>query len=168
MPHTYTYPLRRFFFPSLTPAFFIRAGFVAFVAYLIFGHLLTPFRINGYSMEPTYRNGEINFCWRLRYLFSPPRRGDIVLIRFAGQKITLLKRVVALENEEIEFRNGKLLINNKELEEPYVHSPYRWNLPPRRVEPNSVYVIGDNRAGPMKDHVFGQVTVTRILGSPLW
>lgn len=91
-----------------------------------------------------------------------------MLIRFAGQKVTLLKRVVALEHEEIEFRNGTLWINGKELEEPYVHSPFRWNLTVRRVEPNSVYVIGDNRAGPMEDHFFGQVAVARILGSPLW
>jgi hypothetical protein len=36
------------------------------------------------------------------------------------------------------------------------------------VEPHSVYVVGDNRYGPMQNHSFGQVTTTRILGSPLW
>lgn len=159
---------RRFFFPPVTPAFLIRAGCVALAAYLIFGHLLTPFRINGHSMEPTYQNGGFNFCWRLRYLYSKPNRGDVVVIRFAGQKVTLLKRVVALENEEVEFLNGKLLINGKELEEPYVRFPYRWNLSARRVEADSVYVVGDNRYGPMQNHSFGQVSTTRILGSPLW
>ncbi len=159
---------RRFLFPSLTPSFLIRTACVALIAYLIFGHLLTPFRIIGYSMEPTYQNGEINFCWRLRYLFSKPNRGDIVVIRFAGKKVTLLKRVVALENEVIEFRNGKLFINGQELEEPYVRSSGNWNLSARQVEPDSVYVVGDNRSGPMQNHFFGQVIVTRILGSPLW
>jgi signal peptidase I len=119
-------------------------------------------------MEPTYRNGGFNFCWRLRYLFSKPNRGDVIVIRLAGQKVTLLKRVVALENEEVEFRNGRLLINGKEIEEPYVRSPYRWNLPARRVDADSVYVVGDNRYGPMQNHSFGQVSTRRILGSPLW
>jgi len=158
----------QFFFPSLTPAFMIRAGCIALAAYLIFGHLLTPFWIKGNSMEPAYQNGEVNFCWKLRYLFSKPRRGDVVVIRFAGQRITLLKRVIALENEEVEFRNGRLLIDGKEQNEPYLRHPCNWTLPSRRVEPDSVYVAGDNRSGPMQNHVFGQTSLSRILGGPLW
>jgi len=158
----------QFFFPSLTPAFMIRAGCIALAAYLIFGHLLTPFWIKGNSMEPAYQNGEVNFCWKLRYLFSKPRRGDVVVIRFAGQRITLLKRVIALENEEVEFRNGRLLIDGKEQNEPYLCHPCNWTLPSRRVEPDSVYVVGDNRSGPMPNHVFGQTSLSRILGGPLW
>lgn len=159
---------RQFFLPSLTPAFLIRAGCVALFAYLIFGHLLTPFRIKGHSMEPTYQNGEFNFCWRIRYLFSTIKRGDVVVIRFTGQRVTLLKRVVALEGEEVEFRDGRLFINGKELNEPYIHTPYHWTLPPRRVEPNSIYVVGDNRSGLMQNHFFGQASLPRILGGPLW
>ena len=119
-------------------------------------------------MEPTYRNGEVNFCWRLRYLFSKPKRGNVVLIRFTGQRVTLLKRVVALEGEEVEFRDGRLFINGKELNEPYIHYPYHWTLSPRRVEPNSVYVVGDNRSVLMQNHFFGQASLPRILGGPLW
>jgi len=159
---------RQFFLPSLTPAFLIRAGCVALLAYLIFGHLLTPFRIKGHSMEPTYQNGGVNFCWRLRYLFSTPTRGDVVVIRFTGQRVTLLKRVVALEGEEVEFRDGRLFINGKEWNEPYIHTPYHWTLSPRQVEPNSVYVVGDNRSGLMQNHFFGQASLPRILGGPLW
>jgi len=91
-----------------------------------------------------------------------------VVIRFTGERITLLKRVVALENEEVEFQNGKLLINGKEQEEPYLQYPYDWTLPARRVEPGSVYVVGDNRSVPMQNHLFGQTSLTRILGGPLW
>jgi len=159
---------RQFFLPSLTLAFLIRAGCVALLAYLIFGHLLTPFRIKGHSMEPTYQNGEFNFCWRFRYLFSTPKRGDVVVIRFTGQRVTLLKRVVALEGEEVEFRDGRLFINGKECNEPYIHYPCHWTLSPRRVEPNSVYVVGDNRSGLMQNHFFGQASLPRILGGPLW
>ena len=160
--------ISQFFFPSLTPAFLIRAGCVALLAYLIFGHLLTPLRIQGNSMEPAYQNGEVNFCSKLRYLFSKPKRGDVVVIRFTGQRITLLKRVIGLENEEVEFQNGRLLINGKEQDEPYLQYPYDWTLPPRRVEPNSVYVVGDNMKGPMQNHIFGQTSLTRILGGHLW
>jgi signal peptidase I len=80
----------------------------------------------------------------------------------------LLKRVVAQENEEVEFRDGKLFINGKEIEEPYVRYPCHWNLSPRRVEKDCVYVIGDNRSMPIENHLFGQASKSRLLGVPLW
>jgi signal peptidase I len=119
-------------------------------------------------MEPTYHDGGINFCWRVPYFFSEPKRGDVVAVRFAGSKVMLLKRVVAQEGEQVEFRDGKLFIDGKEMKEPYVRNPCNWNLPPRRVERDSVYVIGDNRDMPMENHHFGQTSKNRIMGVPLW
>jgi len=119
-------------------------------------------------MEPTYHHGGFNFCWRLRYLFSEPRRCDVVAVRFAGNKVMLLKRVVALEDEQVEFRDGKLLIDGKEMEEPYIQYPCDWNLSSRRVEKDCVYVIGDNRGMPIENHHFGQTSKGRIMGTPLW
>ncbi|MGB9630199.1 MAG: signal peptidase I [Thermodesulfobacteriota bacterium] len=160
--------IQQFFLPSLTPKFLIRVAVVSLLAYLFFGYLCIPIRIKGISMEPTYHNGDFNFCWRLRYLFSKPNRYDIVAIRLAGQKMMLLKRVVALEGEEIAFRQGKLLINGKELEEPYLRYPCNWDLPARKVEKDSVYVVGDNRNMPMESHHFGQTPIHRIVGVPVW
>ncbi|MEW6377070.1 MAG: signal peptidase I [Thermodesulfobacteriota bacterium] len=160
--------IRQFFFPPLTLKFLIRATCVSLLAYLFFGYLFIPIRIKGYSMEPTYPHGGINFCWRLRYLFSEPKRHDVVAVRFVGNKVMLLKRVVAVENEWVEFRKGRLLVDGKEIDEPYVRYPCNWNLPPRKVERDCVYVVGDNRSMPIEDHHFGQVSKNRITGVPLW
>jgi len=160
--------IRQFFFPSLTPKFLIRVSCIALLAYLFFGYLCTPFFIKGQSMEPTYRNGGFNFCWRLSYISSTPKRYDVVAVRFAGSRVMLLKRVVALEGERVEFINGRLLIDGKEMDEPYVVYPCHWNLLSRQVEKDCVYVIGDNRNMPMENHLFGQTSVKRILGVPLW
>jgi signal peptidase I len=119
-------------------------------------------------MEPTYRNGRFNFCWRLSYLFSDPERYDVVVVRLAGEKVVLLKRIVALGGESVSFRRGKLIVNGEELEEPYISYSYNWNLEPRQVEKEAVYVVGDNRQVPMKAHYFGQTSVKRIVGTPLW
>lgn len=119
-------------------------------------------------MEPTYQDGQFNFCWRLRYAFSQPKRGDVVVVRLAGRKIMLLKRVVALEGEEVEFCDGQLFVNGRQVEEPHVRYPCGWNLQPRRVEPGHVYLIGDNRSMPIEQHQFGQTPLNRIVGSPLW
>lgn len=119
-------------------------------------------------MEPTYSNGEFNFCWRLRYLLSEPKRFDVVVVRFAGTRIMLLKRVIAFEGEEVKFYEGKLFINGQKLDEPYLRYPCYWNLPPRRVEKGCLYLIGDNRSMPIEDHYFGQTLKSRVIGSPIW
>ena len=160
--------VHQFFFPPFTPKFLIRISVVALFAYLFLGHVCSPLLIKGYSMEPTYQNGSFNFCWRWRYLFSKPQRPDVVAVRFAGSKVMLLKRVVALEGERVEFRHGKLFVDEKEIDEPYIHYPCNWNLPPRQVEKDCVYVVGDNRNIPIENHLFGQASVKRIVGAPLW
>jgi signal peptidase I len=159
---------RQFFFPSLTPVFLIRVFLVSLFAYLFFGYLCIPITIQGISMEPTYPNGGVNFCWRFRYLFSGPKRHDVVAVRFAGTKVMLLKRVVARAGEQVEFREGRLFVDGKEIDEPYVRYPSNWNLPSRRVDKDCVYVVGDNRSMPIENHHFGQTSKIRIMGGPLW
>jgi signal peptidase I len=160
--------LRQFLLPSLTPKFLIRLVLVAVIAYFFFGYICIPLRIKGASMEPTYHDGRWNFCWRWAYLFSEPKRADVVLVRFAGSKVMLLKRIVALAGEQVEFRGGKLFVDGKEIAEPYVIYPCTWNLPPRQVEKGHVYVVGDNRNMPIEEHDFGQTPITRLRGKPLW
>lgn len=160
--------IQRFFFPSLTRKFFTRLCLVAVAAYLFFNYICIPLRIRGCSMEPAYRNGGVNFCWRLCYIFSEPEKCDVVAVRLAGTNVMLLKRVVAVEGEIVEFRDGQLYVDGKEMHEPYVCYPCNWNLPPRRVEKDCVYVIGDNRNMPIENHSFGQTSVKRITGVALW
>ena len=160
--------LRQFLFPSITVGFLVRVVLLALVAYLVFGYLLIPIRIEGSSMEPTYHHGGFNFCWRPTTFFSAPQRHDVVALRFAGPRVMLLKRIVALEGEWVEFRGGRLWVNGQERKEPYVRYPCDWDLSPRRVEQKCVYVVGDNRSMPMEDHHFGQASMKRIVGIPLW
>ena len=91
------------------------------------------------------------------------------MARYAGRSVMLLKRVVALAGDTVEFREGTLLVNGKEPDAPWrALTECDWNLPPRTVEPGNVYLLGDNRAMPMEEHVFGQMSATRLEGIPLW
>lgn len=160
--------LQKFLFPELNRAFLLRLLAVAVGAYLFFGYALLPMAIRGKSMDPTYRDGGFTFCWAGSYLFHPPRRGDVVAVRLAGRKVVLLKRVVALEGEEVSFVNGVLFVDGVAQDEPFVQSGCAWNLEPRKVEPGQVYLIGDNRGMPQEQHDFGQTPLKRIVGKPLW
>lgn len=160
--------LREFLLPRLTRRFWLRLAVVAAIAYGFFGHVCLPMRLQGASMEPTYRDGGFVFCWRPAFWFQAPRHGDIVMIRFAGRHMALFKRVVGLAGDTIAFENGALVRNGQPVAEPYVAGPCDWNLEPRSVAEGNVYVVGDNRAVDMDRHDFGEVGVHRILGKPLW
>jgi signal peptidase I len=147
--------------------FLLRVLLLILTTALIFTQVLLPLRIEGQSMEPTYTNG-FNLCWRGRYLFSAPQRGDVVVIRLAGNRVLLLKRVVALAGDTVAFVQGTLVVNGQKMDEPYVRYQSDWNLEPRTVDPGKVYVVGDNRGVPMHRHHFGQVEEQRIVGGLLW
>jgi len=149
----------------MKPKRLLRIFSISLGAYLFFSYVLLPLRIEGRSMEPTYADGGFNFCWRLQYLYSKPKPGDVVAIRFAGTRVVLLKRVVALAGDTVAFKNGVLLVNNRKINEPYVRYNSNWNLPPRKVAPGRVYVVGDNRGVAMERHYFGQVSTRRLLGT---
>ncbi len=160
--------LKNFFFPKIKKVFLIRLAVVIIVAYVVFGYVCLPMRIQGASMEPTYHDGGFNFCWTPSYWFSKPRRGDIVMVRLAGNKVMYLKRVVAFGGETVEFRNGRLIVDGKELDEPYVKFPCDWNREPLKVEEGKTYVVGDNRDMNILGHEFGETSSRRIVGKPLW
>jgi signal peptidase I len=159
---------RKFLFPVINLKFLLRIGLVAVTSIACFTWILIPFRVDGHSMAPTYQDGAFNFCNRLKYLFSYPSRHDVVAIRYAGTRVMLLKRVLAVEGETLEFRQGRLYVDAKRIPEPYVAMAFDWDLGPRTVAPGHVYVVGDNRRVPMLNHDFGQTPMNRIIGVPLW
>ncbi len=156
--------IRSFLFPALSRSFVIRLIILSLSCYLIFSYVLIPLRIQGYSMEPTYQNGSYAFCWRPKYLYAEIKRSDIITVRFTGRSTMLLKRVLALPGDTLEFREGVLYINDKHVDEPYIKYHSSWNLPPRQIKPGYAYVVGDNRGTDMSRHHFGQVKMDRIIG----
>ena len=160
--------IQQFLFPELNRRFLIRVLAVGIGAFVLFSYILIPFRITGFSMEPTYRDGEVNFSFALNYIFSPPERFDVVTIRLSGTRVMLLKRIVAFPGETVAFEKGYLMINGQKIAESYVSERRPWNLAPRTVKEGHVYVVGDNRNVPMNTHDFGQTPIHRITGAPLW
>ena len=156
-----------FLFPHLSKAFFIRLTVVALTAVFVFGFLLMPCVIDGASMLPTYDRHGFTFCKKWSYWFKEPQKGDIVIINY-GKNHYLLKRIVALAGDTVEFRHGVLYVNGEKQDEPYIRYFSDWKLPPRTVAPGKCYVVGDNRSQPINEHIFGQIDLKRITGQPLF
>ena len=146
----------------------VRIVILVAVSLVLFKFALQPIRIQGGSMLPTYREGGIHLVNRLAYLFHEPGRGDVVAIRlFAGEHVMYMKRIIGLPGETVAFHQGRLYINGRALDEPYVKSPCTWEHEPEPVGPDQYYVVGDNRDMPWADHEKGRPTRDRIVGKVL-
>lgn len=144
------------------------------LVFLTRAYVLLPIQIKGPSMMPNYQENGINFVNRLAYRHADPQRGDVVAIRFArgslsSEKILLMKRILALPGETIEFRKGQVFINDQPLPEPYLATNYpsNWTIPPETLKPGFYYVVGDNRTMPEQNHTKGDVARSRIIGKVL-
>lgn len=159
--------IKQFLLPALNRKIIWRMASVALLSAVFFSWVCIPMRIDGRSMAPTFSNHQFLFCWKPSVWFAGPDPRDVVFVKMAGSRIVLLKRVVAKAGDTVSFKDGRLLVNGRMADEPYVKHRNRWNLPRRTVKAGHVYVVGDNRSVPMASHVFGQVAVDRILGVPL-
>jgi signal peptidase I len=123
--------------------------------------VLWPCKISGESMLPNYTDGQVNYINKLAYLADIPRRGDVVGVKLPGGEV-LIKRIVGLPGEQIDFVQGKVIINGEELTEPYPVRSLLWNVPSFQLGPNDYFVMGDNRRvsqlGPItRDNIIGRV-----------
>jgi signal peptidase I len=152
-------------------------GFVEFLVILavafalVFGFVrpfvLEAFRIPSESMVPTLLVGDRVFVNKFIYRFAELERGDVVVFESVnGGEEDLIKRIVAVAGDEIEVRNGILLVNGEEQEEPYLNEnlPFDDSYEQTEVPEGYVFVMGDNRANSADSRVFGSLPVENIEG----
>jgi signal peptidase I len=142
----------------------VRVLVLAALSFITFRWVLIPMRAEGISMLPTYESGSLNFVNRLAYLCDKPSRGDIVGIRLAGPHVLYVKRIVAVPGERVSLAAGQVYVNDVPLVEPYVRERHPWDVPEVTLTAREYFVIGDNRGMRAKDHDFGRVDVSRIVG----
>ncbi len=101
------------------------------------------------SMRPTMEIGEHVIANRLAYLFSEPKRGDMVFFANPEDETeTYVKRIIGLPGEKVEIRKGKIYINDSDsaLKEPYLfEKAEKLDFGPFEVPANSYFMLGDNR-----------------------
>lgn len=98
------------------------------------------------SMEETIMIGDRVLTYRQAYLFSDPKRGDIVVFPFPDdEKVDFIKRIIGLPGETIEGKDGYVYINGKKLVEKYVTSLLDDDFGPYVIPKDSYFMMGDNR-----------------------
>ena len=142
------------------------------VALFVRGFVLARFGVEGSSMYSTLTTGDRVFVNKLSYRFGEPSRGEVVVlheIRGTAER-DLIKRVIALPGEEIEVRSCEVRIDGRLLVEPYldptVVTPGNCggDFGPLEIPAETVFVMGDNRAGSQDSRALGPIPVDDIVG----
>ena len=144
-------------------------------AFLLRVFVIQQFAVDGESMLGTLHSGDRVIVNKLSYHVHDPRHGDIVVlkdIKNALEERDLIKRVIALPGETIEYRDCQLFIDGQRITEPYldpdVVSADRCgdSQAAVEVEANHVFVMGDNRAASLdsRTSAIGQIPYSHLIG----
>lgn len=138
---------------------------LAVLALLVAAFFVRLPQVSGLSMEPHIRSGEYVLINTFAYRLGLPQRGDIVAFRHEGDsRSVFIKRVIGIQGDRIRIDRGRVYLNGVALDEPYVlHSDDR-SFSEIMVRPDSVYVLGDNRAQSEDSRLFGPVPDDRLIG----
>ncbi len=98
------------------------------------------------SMENTIMTGDCVLGFQLAYLFSDPKRGDIVIFPWPDNpEITYVKRIIGLPGETLEIKDGTVYITGKALQEDYLKEEMIGTYGPYEVPEGCYFMMGDNR-----------------------
>jgi signal peptidase I len=125
------------------------------------------FVVDGHSMLPNFTTDQFIIVSRLSYILSEPQRGDVVVFHYPLEPDRdFIKRIIGLPGETVTILEGRVYINGKLLDEPYIESFCRgkscdgeWVIPP-----NNYFVLGDNRGASKDSQDFGPVDRKYIVG----
>ena len=137
---------------------------VAAVAVLITTLFLPILQISGDSMSPTLEHDEIVVLLKTKKF----ERGDLIGFYYQGK--ILLKRVIALPEDEVAIdADGYIYVNGELLEEPYVTDKGLGDCDlefPYKVPGTSYFVLGDRRSNSVdsRNSVVGAISRDDIIG----
>jgi signal peptidase I len=173
-----------------------------------FASLLQSFVVPTGSMEDTVLIGDHLIVDKLAYAppgpvsrfllpYTPVKRGDIIVFKYPlDVRENYVKRVIGLPGDRIRIENKKLILNGREVREPYAvhkssylldyrdHFPAAPNtpLPPEAltmleeqvregelvVPPDHYFAMGDNRDNSLDSRYWGFVPRANIMGKPVF
>ena len=151
----------------------VAAGGVLAAVLLVRGLVLEPVTVSSTSMEPTVPEGATVLVDKLGPRLQGVDRGDLVVFRSPDGDGDALKRVVALAGQQVALMDAVLHVDGVPVDEPQVDlsridGTY---FGPVTVPRDTVFVLGDNRAGSIDSREYGAVPLSDVRGrvvAQLW
>lgn len=156
----------RDFFASIQWWQMLKEGALIIIIVLVMNFVLPRSIVKGHSMEPNLYEGNRLAGSPIPYWFGAPQHGDIVMlnpVEDGGPR--LVKRIIGLPGDTVEFYNQKLYINRVQVEEDYVNGVCRYRCYDEVwvLGDNEYFVMGDNRNVSRDSRNYGAVTGDHIM-----
>ena len=133
---------------------------IIIVVLIIKSNIVAPIRVNGRSMNNTLKDGDIMILDIIGYRTSKLKRFNIIVIDNGEDYI--IKRVIGLPNEEIEYKDNKLYINGKLVKDKYGQGKTEdFKI---KLKKDEYFVLGDNREDSLDSRYYGPFNKKKILG----
>lgn len=135
------------------------------VIFFMIRFAIENYRIEGYSMEPNFHDGQFLLVSKIQYLLAPPQRGDVIIFRYPlNPKKNFIKRVIGLPGEKVEIRAGKVFVNGVRIQEAYPFNFADYDYGPITVGAEEYFVLGDNRPESSDSHSWGLLPTKDLIG----
>jgi len=139
---------------------------------IIYLFLFQPHQVRGSSMYPNFHDGEYILTDKITYRLREPKEGDVIIFRAPkNEEYDYIKRIIATPGKCVQIINGKVYIDGKPLEEPYL--PPDYSTSPGSflrvgqtvcVPEKNYFVLGDNRSHSSDSREWGFVPQQNIIG----
>ena len=131
------------------------------IVLLIKQYIVTPIRVNQSSMNDTLFDKDIMILNKIGIRVSDIKRFDIVVVKVGDTK--LIKRVIGLPGEEVEYKDNILYINGKEVKDRYENG-YTPNISKVKLGKDQYIILGDNRGNSIDSSELGPIQRKQIIG----
>lgn len=131
-------------------------------------YVVTLQQVIGPSMQPTLKDGEVLLLNKAKYKFFKVHRDDVVAVKSNDDKV-LIKRIIGLPGETIEYKDNTLYINSEMYEENLYDGmeteDFKLEDIGYSVIPDGMYfILGDNRGNSKDSREIGLVKKSDIIG----
>lgn len=151
--------------------FLLDIGETLLLSFILFGvvnFVSARIRVEGYSMEPTFHDGELVIVNKLAYRFSNPQRGDVIIFYYPNDpKEEFIKRIIGLPGDEVIIKDGRVAVNGESLVEPYIADNPAYSLE-QVVPKDTLFVLGDNRNNSSDSHNWGPLPINLVVGKAVF
>jgi signal peptidase I len=116
--------------------------------------------------------GNAELGQKIVYPFRRPHRGDVVVFEYPrDQSKDYIKRVIGVEGDTVEIRDGKVFVNGVMLDESYLQgAPTICRVEDRcaqgaiAVQAGTIFVLGDNRNNSSDSREWDALPLDRVIG----
>lgn len=141
------------------------------IVMLFVNFVARPIHVEGRSMYPTLESGSIGFANVFGRKFMTLERFDIAIIHVENPDEYIVKRIIGMPHETLEYHDDMLYINGEPVEQPFLDTDYRksyedqftTDIEPITLGEDEYYCLGDNRPVSRDSRYYGPFKGSRII-----